>query len=60
MFGTENNKEIAIKRPPIPVERKGNLNPPKLYNAEPTAGPTHVKCENALNSLFLYSKNALS
>ena len=47
ILGTENTKQIAIKTPQIPLERKGRVNPPKLYNADPTAGP------KILNILFI-------
>ena len=39
IFGTENNKHMPNKNPRIPVDKKGSVKPPKLYKAEPIAGP---------------------
>ena len=39
IFGTENNKHMPNKSPRIPVDKKGKVNPPKPYKADPIAGP---------------------
>ena len=37
--GTTKNKAIAITIPNVPTDKNGNGTPPRLYRAEPTAGP---------------------
>ena len=41
--GTTKNNAIAITKPKDPTDKNGNGNPPRLYRAEPTAGPEAVK-----------------
>ena len=38
--GTTKYKEIATIKPNVPTDRNGRGNPPRLYKAEPNAGPT--------------------
>ena len=37
--GTTKYIEMATSKPNVPIDRNGREKPPRLYNAEPNAGP---------------------
>ena len=54
ILGTEKIKQIDVSSPQIPMERKGNVKPPKLNKPDPIAGPRNV---NRLSHTLIQMSN---